>query len=144
MEKTSSSEQRPDTPLEVIERERISQLDREGRAQRLRLLYDEDYDASGDNGEHNPLHSNLWYFVLWCIVLLAVSVSWGFHVNMVENRVVKREQFLSTLKYRHLYIKAELIEHERFSSIQKRAQDFNLELELSSVPPYEVSVPETD
>lgn len=121
--------------------EDISQQSKAAKAERLRLLTDEDYDASGDNQEHNPMYSNLWPFVLWCVVLLTMSVSWGFQLNMMESKVVKREQFLSTLKYRHLYIEAELIEHERFSSIQRKAQDFNLGLELSAAPPYEVFIP---
>lgn len=129
-------------PEEATPGDGVSRQSKAAKAERLRLLTDENYDASGDNQERNPLHSNLWPFVLWCVVLLTGSVGWGFQLNMIESKVAKREQFLSTLKYRYLYIQAELIEHERFSSIQRKSQDFNLGLELSSAPPYEVFIPE--
>lgn len=137
----TSIEQNKEQPLRVQheEAERRAQ-EREEGAHRLRLLRDEDYDASGDARGYNLFKSEIWLFVLFCAVTTVLVVSWGFHASMKEKEIVRREKFLTTLKYRYLYIKAELIEHERFSTVQRKAQDFGLGLELSSAPPFEVFV----
>lgn len=89
-----------------------------------------------------PTSSQTVLFVIWCAILIVSCIWWGFNFNMLENRLIKQEQFLKSLNYRHLYIQADLIQHEKFSTIQNKAERFGLNLELSTVPPYELHISE--
>lgn len=94
--------------------------------------------------DRKPLSSNYGCFFIYCLVLLVFIVGWGFSFNMNEIKLIKLEQFLKELNYRYLYIEAELIEHERFNTIQQKVEHYGLNLELSTAPPYELTIPQED
>lgn len=130
---------------EATEKQQSEQsLSRSEQAERLSNLRDENNDASRAGQGLRLLDNQYVWLVIYCLGLVVASISWGFYLDIAEVKVTQKEQHLSTLKYRHLYIQADLIKHERFSSIQKRAQDFGLNLQLSEAPPYEVFVPDED
>lgn len=124
----------------------IHDMDKEALASRLQRQHDALIDdEAGDDADTyqrwaeqifrcTPRHR--WFFWVWLMVLLWWSMQWQYNYANELREVARLEAVVKDLRYRHLFVIAELVRLERISSIEEQVKAQGLDLEHSSQPPY--------
>lgn len=77
-------------------------------------------------------------YALFTLLCLFGAAYWHTYYNTRIRRVTGREEVLKDLRYRRLYMSAELVRLERISSIEESIESLQLGLQYPVKPPYEV------
>lgn len=77
-------------------------------------------------------------FIAFVFVTLIFSAYWHTLYNSTIREVSTQEKELKDLRYRRLYMSAELVRLERITSIEASIESLKLDLEHPTKPPYEV------
>lgn len=130
-----------------MEQDPRQEIDKEALAEELKrqhaaLISDDDEGGGIDTYQewadrlfrHTPWHR--WLFGVWLLLLLFWSMHWQYSYANFTKEVAKLEERVKDLRYRHLFVTAELVRHERISSVEEEVVKQGLNLEHSSQPPY--------
>lgn len=79
-----------------------------------------------------------WIFFVFLAVLILLSAHWNTFYNTELRTVSEQEKVLKSLRFRSLFMTAELVRIERINSIEERIRELNLPLEHSTQPPYQI------
>lgn len=77
-------------------------------------------------------------YSVFTLLCLAAAAYWHTYYNTQIRKVTGREEVLKDIRYRRLYMSAELVRLERISSIESRIESLQLGLQHPTQPPYEV------
>lgn len=77
-------------------------------------------------------------FVLWLLLLALGTIVWQTNFENKLRSIDRLERQVEDIRYRHLFISAELVRIQRISSIEESIRALGLDLEHSTVPPYEI------
>lgn len=77
-----------------------------------------------------------WRFITYCLLLLIFAVVWPYVYNQSLSEITAMEDRLKDIRYRSLYTSAALIEYERINNIDRKVQQYQLQLVPATHPPY--------
>ncbi len=83
-------------------------------------------------------------FSVWVIFLILLVHQWQTAFENKIRSIDRLEKRVEDVRYRHLFISAELVRLERISSVEANVSALGLDLEHSTTPPYEIKPTPTE